>query len=57
MGKKINISRLLTFEKIKTRVTTGISFCEFTYNLLQAYDFYFLNTNYNCAIQLGGADQ
>lgn len=57
IGKKINISRLLTFEKIKTRVTTGISFCEFTYNLLQAYDFYFLNTNYNCAIQLGGADQ
>ncbi|KAJ7072293.1 hypothetical protein C8F01DRAFT_1243355 [Mycena amicta] len=36
---------------------TGISFTEFTYQLLQAYDFYHLNTHFGCSIQLGGSDQ
>ena len=35
----------------------GISFTEFTYQLLQAYDFYHLNKHFNCTIQVGGSDQ
>jgi tyrosyl-tRNA synthetase len=35
----------------------GISFTEFTYQLLQAYDFYILHTDHNCTIQIGGSDQ
>lgn len=35
----------------------GLSFTEFTYQLLQAYDFYYLHKHYNCSIQVGGSDQ
>ena len=48
-------------ESVKKRISSensdGMSFTEFTYQLFQAYDFYFLNTNHNCSIQMGGSDQ
>lgn len=57
IGKHFTISYLLAKESIKNRLETGISFTEFSYNLLQAYDFYYLFKNYNCELQIGGSDQ
>ncbi len=57
VGKKFNLSYLLTKEAIKTRIARGMSFSEFTYNIMQGYDFYYLFSNYNCHVQLGGSDQ
>lgn len=50
---------LEAIRSIKTRLNSesGISFTEFTYNLLQAYDFLHLHQSYDCTIQLGGSDQ
>jgi tyrosyl-tRNA synthetase len=50
---------MLARESVKSRLgsTSGISFTEFTYQLLQAYDFYELNRRCGCTIQLGGNDQ
>jgi tyrosyl-tRNA synthetase len=42
---------------VKKRIETGISFTEFSYQLLQGYDFLHLNSNYNCKLQIGGSDQ
>lgn len=57
VGKHFTISYLLAKESVKNRLESGISFTEFSYNLLQAYDFYYLFTNYNCELQIGGSDQ
>jgi tyrosyl-tRNA synthetase len=50
---------LIKKEFVKERIDTevGLSFLEFSYSLLQAYDFYYLYKNYNCHGQLGGSDQ
>ena len=52
---------MMSKESVKKRISSensdGMSFTEFTYQLFQAYDFYFLNTNHNCSIQMGGSDQ
>jgi len=52
---------MMSKESVKKRISTensdGMSFTEFTYQLFQAYDFYFLNKNHNCSIQMGGSDQ
>lgn len=56
-GVHFSVNRLLTAESIKTRMKTGISFLEFSYQLLQAYDFWHLFKNYGCEVQLGGSDQ
>ncbi len=57
IGKKFNVSYLINKEHIRSRIETGISYTEFTYTLLQAYDFYYLYNNYNVSVQIGGSDQ
>lgn len=57
VGKHINVNYMLAKENIATRLETGISFTEFTYTLLQGYDFSQLYKNNNIKIQAGGSDQ
>ncbi len=58
VGKKVSINYLLEKEIIKTRLeSTGLSFTEFSYNLIQSYDFLQFYKNYDVAIQVGGSDQ
>ncbi|MBN2663084.1 MAG: tyrosine--tRNA ligase [Bacteroidales bacterium] len=58
-GKHLTISYMLSKDSVKQRIASksGISFTEFTYQLLQGYDFYHLYHKYNCKFQLGGSDQ
>lgn len=58
-GKHIRVNQMLSRESIKNRLNSeqGIGFNEFTYQLLQAYDFYYLNKNFGVDIQVGGNDQ
>jgi len=56
-GKYLTIAYLLKKETIEKRIKAGLSFLEFSYPLIQAYDFYYLYQNYNCRGQLGGSDQ
>jgi tyrosyl-tRNA synthetase len=56
-GVYFSVNRLLTIEWIKNRLKTGLSFLEFNYQLLQAYDFWYLFKNYDCEVQLEGRDQ
>lgn len=56
-GKYLTVNYMSSKESVKKRIVDGISFTEFSYQLLQAYDFYYLNNTYNVNIQLGGADQ
>ena len=57
VGKYININYMINKESIATRLETGISFTEFTYTLLQGYDFSYLYKNKNIKVQAGGSDQ
>jgi len=58
IGKHFPMSYMLAKDFIKTRVsTTGISYAEFSYNMIQAYDFYHLYENNNCKMQICGSDQ
>ena len=57
VGKNITISYMLSKDSVKNRLETGLSFTEFSYQLLQAYDFLYLYRNYNCVLQMGGSDQ
>ncbi len=57
IGKHFSINRMLTAESVKQRLETGLSFLEFNYMLLQSYDFLHLNKEFNCTLQVGGADQ
>ncbi|MCB1051155.1 MAG: tyrosine--tRNA ligase [Acidobacteria bacterium] len=57
VGCHFSINRMLTAESVKLRLETGLSFIEFNYMLLQAYDFYILMRDYQCSIQMGGQDQ
>ena len=58
-GSKITLNRMLTFESVKARLDREqpLTILEFNYMLLQAYDFVYLNKNYNCILQMGGSDQ
>ncbi len=58
-GSKITLNRMLTFESIKGRLDREqpLTILEFNYMLLQSYDFFYLNKNYNCILQMGGSDQ
>ena len=58
-GKLFSINRMLSFESVKTRLEReqSLSFLEFNYMLLQAYDFFILKRDFNCSIQFGGSDQ
>ncbi len=59
IGRHFSINRMLNFESVKTRLEReqSLSFLEFNYMLLQAYDFVELNENYGCRLQIGGSDQ
>ena len=57
VGKHLTINYMLAKESVKQRLEKGISFTEFSYQLLQAYDFYWLYQNKNCIFQMGGSDQ
>ena len=57
VGKHISINYMMAKDSVKTRLETGMSFTEFSYQLVQGYDFLWLYENKNCKIQLGGSDQ
>ena len=57
VGKMVTINTMMTKESVKKRIETGISFTEFTYQLLQGYDFLHLHKELECEIQAGGSDQ
>ncbi len=57
IGKYITVNYMLSKDSVKNRMETGISFTEFSYQLIQAYDFLYLYKNKNCNIQIGGSDQ
>lgn len=57
VGKSINISYMLAKDSVKTRLDKGLSFTEFSYQLLQAYDFQCLYQQEDCVLQMGGSDQ
>jgi tyrosyl-tRNA synthetase len=57
IGRHFSVNRMLTAESYKARLETGLSFLEFNYMLLQAYDFYVLARDYDCLLQMGGQDQ
>lgn len=56
-GKTLTVNYMLSKESVKRRIETGISFTEFSYQILQAYDFECLFDQYQCALQMGGSDQ
>ncbi len=56
-GKLITVNYMMAKDSVKTRLETGISYTEFSYQLMQAYDFFVLNRDHNCTIQMGGSDQ
>ncbi len=57
IGPHFSVNRMLTAECYKQRMERGLSFLEFNYMIMQAYDFYMLFQNYGCNLQFGGDDQ
>lgn len=61
VGKRITVNYMMAKDSVKKRLSgetgDGMSFTEFTYQLIQGYDFYHLNKEYNCKLQMGGSDQ
>ena len=61
VGKRITVNYMMAKDSVKKRLNgeigEGMSFTEFTYQLIQGYDFYHLHKNYNCLLQMGGSDQ
>lgn len=57
VGKHITVSYMMSKDSVQKRLETGLSFTEFTYQLIQGYDFYYLNRHHNIKLQMGGADQ
>tara|TARA_B100000676_G_C18072085_1_gene845014 strand:- start:800 stop:2068 length:1269 start_codon:yes stop_codon:yes gene_type:complete len=57
IGKHISINYMLAKDSVKSRLESGLSFTEFSYQLVQGYDFYWLWKNKGCKVQLGGSDQ
>ncbi len=60
VGKRITVNYMMAKESVKKRIEAdgdGMSFTEFTYQLIQGYDFYHLHKHYNCLLQMGGSDQ
>lgn len=57
IGVHFSVNKMLTAECFKTRLEKGLSFLEFNYMLMQAYDFLMLNKKYGCVLQMGGDDQ
>ncbi len=57
VGKHISVNYMMAKESVKQRIEKGISFTEFSYQLIQGYDFCWLNANKNVKLQMGGSDQ
>lgn len=57
IGKHISVNYMMAKDSVKNRLENGMSFTEFSYQLVQGYDFYHLNTERNIKIQMGGSDQ
>lgn len=61
VGKHLTVNYMMAKDSVKKRISgeekSGMSFTEFTYQLVQGYDFYHLYKNYNCKLQMGGSDQ
>jgi len=57
VGRHFSVNRMLAAEAYRVRLETGLSFIEFNYMLLQAYDFLHLYREYGCVLQMGGSDQ
>ena len=57
VGKNITINYMSAKDSVKKRIETGLSFTEFSYQLIQGYDFFHLNKEMNCRLQMGGSDQ
>jgi tyrosyl-tRNA synthetase len=57
IGRHFSVNRMLAAEAYKQRLEKGLSFIEFNYQLLQAYDYLYLYQNYGCTLQMGGDDQ
>lgn len=57
VGKHLSVNYMMAKDSVQKRLETGISFTEFTYQLVQGYDFLFLYENKNCRLQMGGSDQ
>ena len=57
VGKYMSVNYMMAKDSVKSRMETGMSFTEFSYQLVQGYDFYWLWKNKNCKVQLGGSDQ
>ncbi|MEM6814393.1 MAG: tyrosine--tRNA ligase [Bacteroidota bacterium] len=57
VGKHITVNYMMAKDSVKSRLETGLSFTEFSYQLIQGYDFYYLWKHRNAKLQLGGSDQ
>jgi tyrosyl-tRNA synthetase len=61
VGKRITVNYMMAKDSVKKRISgesgSGMSFTEFTYQLIQGYDFYHLHKTHNCMLQMGGSDQ
>jgi len=57
VGKHITVGYMMAKDSVKNRIETGISFTEFSYQLIQGYDFKCLYEKYDCSLQMGGSDQ
>ena len=57
VGSRFSVNRMMSQKSVESRMENGLSFLEFSYSLLQGYDFYYLNKEYNCTLEIGGQDQ
>jgi len=57
IGKTLTVNYMMSKESVKKRLQTGISFTEFSYQLIQGYDFHYLLKNHDVTLQMGGSDQ
>lgn len=57
VGKHITVNYMMAKDSVQKRLESGLSFTEFSYQLVQGYDFYWLYKNKNCKLQMGGSDQ
>jgi tyrosyl-tRNA synthetase len=57
IGKHFNVAYMMSKDSVKSRIESGISFTEFSYQIIQAWDYEYLYKNHNCVLQIGGQDQ
>ena len=57
VGKHITVNYMMAKDSVKNRLETGLSFTEFSYQLVQGFDFYWLHKHQQCSLQMGGSDQ